>query len=191
MKTRTIRPRSRKNAVHAAPRGAGPDRKPVINRNPVSGKPTMCERCGAVYHNKTWRIGGRAPWTLPAGVTWTVCPACAQVAEGEYFGRVRTTVPLDAAQELAVRRRVRNVEERAGYTQPQRRTVRIEGTRSGFEILTTSQKLAHRIGRELEKAFGGRARFTWTAPEGNLEVVWDPPRARSSRAAAHHGKGVR
>jgi hypothetical protein len=72
---------------------------------------------------------------------------------------------------------VRNVELRAGHTQPERRTVRMERTRHGFEILTTSQKLAHRIGRELQKAFGGRTRFTWTTPEGSLEAVWDPPEA--------------
>jgi hypothetical protein len=45
----------------------------------------------------------------------------------------------------------------------------------GLEILTTSQKLAHRIARELEKAFGGRARFTWSDREGSLDATWKPP----------------
>jgi NMD protein affecting ribosome stability and mRNA decay len=192
MKTRTIRLRPRSTAMHAAPRGAGPDREPVIKRTHVSGEPTMCERCGAVYRRKTWRAGERTRRTSPIGVTWTVCPACTQVADAEYFGRVSTTGPLGPAQEAAIRRRVRNVEQRAGYTQPERRTVRIEHTRSGFEILTTSQKLAHRIGRELEKAFGGRTRFTWTTPEGSLEAVWDPPAAwRNPSAAAQQGAKAR
>src|SRR6188508_486159 len=114
MKTRAIRPRSRKNAMHPAPRGAGPERKPVIKRNPISGEPTICERCGAVYRRKTWRAGERMQRTSRVGVAWTVCPACKQIAGGEYFGRVRTGRPLEAAQEDAVRRRVRNVEQHAG-----------------------------------------------------------------------------
>jgi hypothetical protein len=104
--------------------------------------------------------------------------------ESEYFGRVSTTRPLNPAQEAAVRRRVRNVEQRARHTQPERRTVRVERTHTGFEILTTSQKLAHRIARELQKAFGGRARFTWTTPERSLEAVWDPPAAWGSSGPA-------
>ena len=185
MKTTTIRPRSHANAMHAAPRGAGSDRKPVIKRTHVSQEPTMCERCGAVYRRKTWRAGERTRRTSVVGVAWTVCPACTQVADSEYFGRVRTARPLDPAQEEAVRRRVRNVERRAGHTQPERRTVRIERTRSGFEILTTSQKLAHRIARELQKAFGGQTQFTWTTPEGSLDAVWDPPAARRNPSDRH------
>lgn len=177
MKTRGIRIRPRANAIHAAPRGAGSERTPVAHRNRISGEPSICERCGAVYERKTWRAGKRTARASWMGAAPTVCPACAQVAEVEYFGRVRTTRPLDPAQEDAVRRRVRNVEQRARHTQPERRTVRMERTADGFEILTTSQKLAHRIARELQKAFGGRTRFTWTTPEGSLEAVWDPSAA--------------
>ncbi len=184
MKTRTIRLRPRANMMHAAPRGGRSERASALNRFHVSREPTMCERCGAVYRRKTWRTGERTLRTSLGEVAWTVCPACTQIAEGEYFGRVRTTRSLDPAQEDAVRRRVRNVERRAGYTQPERRTIRIECTRSGLEVLTTSQKLAHRIARELQKAFGGRTHFTWTTPEGGLEAVWDPPTPRRNPSAA-------
>jgi hypothetical protein len=39
-------------------------------------------------------------------------------------------------------------------------------------VLTTSQKLAHRIARELQKAFGGRARYTWSDQDGALTAIW-------------------
>jgi NMD protein affecting ribosome stability and mRNA decay len=135
----------------------------------------MCERCGAVYERKTWRAGQRTRRTSLVGVGWTLCPACKQVPNEEYFGRVRITAPLDPERELEVRRRIWNVEERARHSQPERRTVRIDPIRSGLEILTTSQKLAHRIARELEKAYGGRARYTWTDREGVLDATWQPP----------------
>ena len=47
MKTRAIRIRRRENAMHAAPRGSGSDRTPVVHRNRISREPSMCERCGA------------------------------------------------------------------------------------------------------------------------------------------------
>lgn len=173
MKFRGIgRPR-RGDHTHAAPRGSRPDRSPpVVVRTHVVREPTMCERCGAVYEHKTWRAGERTRRTSLVGIAWTLCPACAQVEDQEYFGRVRVRARLDPDRELEIRRRIRNVEARARYTQPERRTVCIDRTASGLEILTTSQKLAHRITRELEKAFGGRSRFVWTDREGGLEALW-------------------
>ena len=138
-----------------------------------SGGPLRCERCNAVYENKTWRVR-RASTAVPVGVTWTLCPACSQQAAGEFFGRVTIPSRLPEDLELAVRRRVWNVERRARHTQPERRLVGVERTRQGLEILTTSQKLAHRIARELEKAFGGRARYEWADRERELDATWIP-----------------
>jgi hypothetical protein len=135
----------------------------------------MCERCGAVYERKTWRAGERMRKTSLVGVGWTLCPACTQVEDCEYFGRVRVLEPLDPDLELAVRRRIWNVEGRARYTQPERRTVRIDRTPDGLEVLTTSQKLAHRVARELEKAFGGRSRYAWSDRDGSIDATWTPP----------------
>jgi NMD protein affecting ribosome stability and mRNA decay len=143
----------------------------------------MCERCGAVYLRKTWRAGERTRRTSLVGVGWTLCPACAQVADQEYFGRVRITRELAPDLEREVWRRIMNVEARARYTQPERRTVRIDRERAGLEILTTSQKLAHRIAREFEKAFGGKVRYVWSDRDGTLEATWQPPAGTSGHAA--------
>lgn len=178
MKSRGIDRRPTRTVIHVAPRGARPDhRPPVALRTHVDHEPTMCERCGAVYRNKTWRAGERTRSTSLVGIGWTLCPACAQVEDQEYFGRVRVTAPLDPDRERDVRHRIWRVEGRARYTQPERRTVRIDQGREGLEILTTSQKLAHRIARELEKAFGGKARYTWSDREGALDATWTPPSA--------------
>ncbi len=176
MNNRGISRIARANAIHSAPRGARPDhRPPVVTRTHVDHEPTMCERCGAVYRNKTWRAGERTRRTSLVGVGWTLCPACQQVEDQEYFGRLRVTEPLAPERELEVRRRIWKVEGRARHTQPERRLVLIERTRRGLEILTTSQKLGHRIARELEKAFGGRAKYAWSDREGGLDATWTPP----------------
>ncbi|MGA8059577.1 MAG: hypothetical protein WB999_15120, partial [Candidatus Binataceae bacterium] len=50
----------------------------------------------------------------------------------------------------------------------ERRIVASNWNGDTLEVLTTSQKLAHRIAREVEKAFGGRAHFSWSDDDGSL-----------------------
>jgi hypothetical protein len=72
------------------------------------------------------------------------------------------------------------VASHAEFTQPERRLVSIEWKGSELEVLTTSQKLAHRIATELRKAFGGRTTFAWSHDDGSLLAVCEP-RAGSAR----------
>jgi hypothetical protein len=74
---------------------------------------------------------------------------------------------------LAIRERIDNVVDRAQHTQPQRRLVSFEQDDAGIEVLTTSQKLAHRIVRELKKAFGGRVAYHWSEKDGTLQASWE------------------
>lgn len=103
---------------------------------------------------------------------WGTCPGCVQAAGGEYHGRVLGHGATVAAQLDAIRRRIRSVARRAEFTQPERRIVSIEWDGNTLEILTTSQKLAHRIAHELAKAFGGRARYRWADGEAGLLATW-------------------
>ena len=54
---------------------------------------------------------------------------------------------------------------------PQRRVVSIERRGDVLEVLTTSQKLAHRIVHELKKVFRGRAIYNWS-DDGTLLATW-------------------
>jgi hypothetical protein len=205
MKTRSLTDRARRHAsrVPRQPARALQDgRPPVARRTRALRSPARCERCEAVYADRVWRPAGtRARDADLAGVHWTLCPACAQIRDQEWFGRIRVTTPLPADREVQVRRRIWNVERRARHTQPEHRLVQIERRREGLEVLTTSQKLAHRIAAELEKAFGGRTTFRWTDREGALDATWrpsarfapaaTPPRTAAVRAAAPTGRRTR
>jgi hypothetical protein len=74
----------------------------------------------------------------------------------------------DSASVEAVSARIANVERRAQFTQPERRIVSTNWDGKTLEVLTTSQKLAHRIAREVEKAFGGSTQFSWSDDDGSL-----------------------
>jgi hypothetical protein len=96
----------------------------------AAGKPprrgsTVCERCGALFSRRTWRRDRKLADRTLAVATWAVCPACEQVAGGEYFGRVLARGSYVESNAAAIRQRIENVAARAEFTQPQHRVVSI------------------------------------------------------------------
>lgn len=86
------------------------------------------------------------------------------------MGRVTIDGDRVRSEATALRRRIANVAARAEHTQVERRVVSVERAPDGkLVVLTTSQKLAHRIVHELKKAFGGRATYRWS-DDGSLEA---------------------
>jgi NMD protein affecting ribosome stability and mRNA decay len=124
-----------------------------------------------VFLHKAWRRGRDIGVVLKS--VWDVCPACQQVDHGVFYGHVLIRGLTEAAREDEILRRISNVAERARFTQPERRIVTLQRAGTGFDVRTTSQKLAHRIVRELEKAFGGRVRLRWSDSDGRLFATWD------------------
>jgi len=134
-------------------------------------EPSACERCGAVFSKRVWRQGRRVSGALLDTVRWTVCPACEQAGAATGLGRLLQRGDYVAAHETEIRRRIANVAARSAHTQPERRVSSIDRAGDALEVITTSQKLAHRLARELEKAFGGRVTYAWS-DDGSLFASW-------------------
>jgi NMD protein affecting ribosome stability and mRNA decay len=131
---------------------------------------------------KTWRrSASRLNEAAAAGVTFGSCPACRRARKGPLAGRVRLEGSYVAAHERELRRRIENVSARATFTQPERRVLDVISRGSGLEVLTTSQRLAHRIARELQKAFRGTVTYRWSADEGWLLATWRREEEGASR----------
>jgi hypothetical protein len=159
-------------------RGTRSEKSPhpsLTRRNP---RTTACHGCGAFFARKTWRHDHPVRERTYDTVVWRLCPACRQSARGEGMGKVVIPGVWADRHEDETRRRIANVAVRARTTQPQRRVVSVDRVGESLEVITTSQKLAHRVARELEKAFGGRARYLWADSDGSLRAVWSPPARR-------------
>ncbi len=156
--------------------GVRDDKSPaVVRKAGVPKDPSICERCGAVYQRKTWRSDRKITEELSAQAEWTVCPACEQVSHQEAQGRLILLGSGIVPKSDVIRRRIDNVAKRAAATQPERRVVSIDelgpAGDEGLEVLTTSQKLGHRIVRELKKLFGGQTTYSWQ-DDGMLYATW-------------------
>jgi hypothetical protein len=150
-------------------RGARSDMSPPVTRRAQFRDPSICDRCGAVYSARTWRRGRNLSAELADRATWVHCPGCTQAESGEYHGRVLIELPQGSSASAAdISHRIKNVESRAEYTQPERQILSSKWDGDQLEVLTTSQKLAHRIAHEVAKAFGGKPRFSWADEDGTL-----------------------
>lgn len=142
-------------------------------RGPTIPDQTICGVCGSVFARKTWRRSARRLQVAAAlgGVRGT-CPACRHAAAGRAFGRVVLEGSYVETHADELIRRIRNVAARAEFTQPERRLVDVVTRGSTLEVLTTSQKLAHRLARELAKAFHGTVSYHWSDRDGRLLALW-------------------
>lgn len=182
MKTRGIRETQRGRQRGLDHRGVRTDKSPPVSGEYTYPEPAVCVGCGAVYTRKTWRSS--APRRLLAfleGAGRVSCPACRQVREGRGYGQVQLRGEWLQAHEEEVRRRISAVESRARHTQPERRLVTMAKRSDGLELTTTSQKLAHRVTRELQKAFGGTSTYSWSDRDGSLRATWSSPRLPGGR----------
>jgi hypothetical protein len=188
MKTRGLQGTDRGRQRALDHRGARTDKSPPVAGEYSYPEPALCRECGAVYARKTWRRSEqRRLGAYLCGSARVLCPACLQVGEGRAYGRVLLLGSWLADHEAEVRRRISTVEARARYTQPERRLLTIARRDGGLEVTTTSQKLAHRVARELEKAFGGRAAYAWSDRDGALMATLSnpgPPAGHRAHATA-------
>jgi hypothetical protein len=170
------------------------DKGPQVVRKAAQPKePTVCARCGAVFLHRTWRHNHRLTDDLMERRQWGFCPACDQVSRLEGQGRLIIRGSGLLPNRKLIRTRIENVAGRAMATQPERRIVSIDAIESDdehtLEVLTTSQKLTHRIAHELKKLFGGRTTYNWS-DDGTLYAVWEIERpARKGKKATGRRKG--
>jgi NMD protein affecting ribosome stability and mRNA decay len=164
-------------------RGTRSDKSPAVAEETRGlADPTVCDACGAIYTRRTWRFDQRVDEWLLAKAAWDTCPACQQAATGTAYGRIVASGDFPAALQEEIRRRIDNVEERALHTQAQRRVLSVDWTDDGFEVLTTSQKLAHRILQQLQKTYGGKTTYAWSDDDGSLYATWTLEHAPGGRA---------
>jgi NMD protein affecting ribosome stability and mRNA decay len=170
------------------------DKSPQVVRKTAQPKePTVCARCGAVFLHKTWRHDHKLTDDLLERQQWGFCPACDEVSRQEGQGRLIIRGSGLAGNRLLIHSRIENVARRAMATQPERRIVSIDKVESkdeeALEVLTTSQKLTHRIAHELKKVFGGRTSYNWS-DDGTLFATWELERRKpKAKPAGQTRKG--
>lgn len=146
----------------------------------------LCQGCGAVYYKKHWQ---RSLEKLNLAETenlakkdqtvkFTLCPACAMIANKQYEGRlIIKNVPDKLAEELE--NLIRGFCERAYNRDPMDRLIDIKKLSSGdWEVTTTENELANKLGKKIKDHFNKtKTRTIFSAEPGDVaEVTVEFPR---------------
>ena len=164
MTTPRFEPASRKNVDRT--------NDPYIPRKgaPEAG---ICPECHAISRKKRWYVDEEEYAALArTGAALRRCPACRKIADGHPSGVVTLRGGFLRTHREELLTIARNEELRARGINPLERIMEIRDGRDGVELLTTDEKLAQRIGREIRKACRGTVSFKWSEDANLLRVTW-------------------
>lgn len=136
--------------------------------------PAICERCHAYLETDHWRYDEQRYRVLQAasGVTTTLCPGCRRVERRLYEGEVTIAHPWTAVSKDEVLHIIHNEEARVRQQNPAARVALIEDHGDELYLLTTTQFLAARIGKALQKAHQGALTLSPLPRERFTRVRW-------------------
>lgn len=150
--------------------GAG-RRRPA--RSPA--EPLICTSCGAEYRRRRWVRAG-TPRSVRDGVGAlrpTVCPACAQSRHGIPSGYLRLHGTFYATHRADIEQLLLNECRRTAEDNPLARVIGWEHPgRQELALTTTTEHLAQRLGRAVERAYGGHVKYDFSHENKLARVDW-------------------
>lgn len=138
-------------------------------------EPALCEKCGALYR--------KGHWTLNEGelkthrfekpeVSLTTCPACLQMAQGEPAGFVYIEGSFLGKHVAEIENLLKHEDEDSALVNPLARIMEVKRAENRLVVTTTTENLAQRLGRSLNRAFGGDVRYDFSHENKLARVYW-------------------
>lgn len=138
-------------------------------------EPAYCPGCGAVYLGRRWshvptsRVLARRAGT-PVAVR--ICPACRRRRTGVPHGFLHIDGDFFAQHRPDLERLLRNEADRAREHNPLDQAIDWEDLNGdGLLVTTSTEHLAQRLGRALQKAFDGELHYGFSH-ENKLAHIW-------------------
>ena len=154
-----------------------PDHDGGRHRTPRAAPgPVLCAGCGAIYANKRWSHSNgakvRAAGQAGRPIDVRICPGCRRRNAGVPHGFVHVDGEFVAQHRDEVLGLLHNEVDRAAEDNPLAQVLDWgDDGAGGLLVTTTTEHLALRLGRALEKAFDGKALFGFSH-ENKLAHVW-------------------
>ncbi len=139
--------------------------------------PSICSKCRSVYHNKRWVKDEELYKNLmknPDKVVFTVCPACQKIETGYMEGDVELKGDFLFKHKDEIVNLIKNTAEKANYINPLERIekINIDEENKTIEIITADDKLAQRIGKNIERAYKGTIEYSFSKEDKMTRVYW-------------------
>jgi len=146
---------------------------PYMDKN-IYKDPTICPSCHLVYHNKRWHRNEKLYEELVKSdkVDYKKCPACRKADDHYPLGVLRLTGDYVWKKKDEILNLVRNTAEAEEKRNPLARIMNIIETDEGLIIETTTESLARRLGRCIDKAHHGELEYIFSDSQKFLRVEW-------------------
>jgi NMD protein affecting ribosome stability and mRNA decay len=128
---------------------------------------TQCPKCSLLFHDGVWKRGAMAHGQE---LQWKLCPACLQIRDGQVGGIVQFSGAFADNHRQELLNRIRNVEKQTQEERPLERIMSLKQGRDGITVSATTEHLVARIGKSVQRDFGGELDLKY-APEDKFALV--------------------
>jgi hypothetical protein len=122
---------------------------------------TRCPKCDLLFQDGVWKRGSS---TIEQQRQWKLCPACLQMRDGQVGGIVQFSGTFAGTHRQELLNRIRNVEKQTQEERPLERIMSLKENSEGIVISATTEHLVARIGKSIQRDFGGELDLRY-APE--------------------------
>jgi len=128
---------------------------------------TRCPKCNLLFQDGVWKEGASSK---ARAQQVKLCPACQQVRDGQVGGIVKFSGAFADSHRKELLARIRNVEKQTREERPLERIIRLKQNPDGITVSATTEHLVARIGKSIQRDFGGKLDLRY-APEDKFALV--------------------
>ncbi len=128
---------------------------------------TRCPRCDLCFQDGVWK---RVSASVGSDWQYKLCPACVQIRDGTIGGIVEFSGTFAISHRQELLNRIRNVERQTQEERPLERIIEMKENRSSIVVIATSEHLVARMGKSIQRDFGGNLTIKY-APEDKFALV--------------------
>jgi len=135
---------------------------------------SFCKKCGIVYRQKRWIMDPAELERVQADPSAgkIICPACQRMRDEVPGGFLTLTGDYLGKHEVEILELIKNTEAKSRTKNPLGRIMEIRQEGGVLTILTTEDKLAQKLGRDVYKAHSGELNYQWSHMENYVRVDW-------------------
>jgi hypothetical protein len=130
---------------------------------------TCCPKCHLIFLNGVWK---RTTSRNSGSNYWKLCPACVQIRGGLAGGVAQFTGTYAISHRQDLLNRIHNVEKQVLRERPLERIIDIVEDRRGIAVSATTEHLIARIGKAIERDFGGNLELKYALEDKLAFAHW-------------------
>jgi len=130
---------------------------------------TKCPKCELIFQNGVWKRGALVSKHEPH---WKLCPACIQIRDRQFGGTIKCTGSFIRNHRQEILNRINNVARHTSEAHPLERIISTSENKNLIVISATTEHLIARIGKALERDFGGTLELRYAPEDKYATVRW-------------------